>query len=157
MIYSVAIQILLGIMYANFAEVFIHKYVLHEMGKQNKDSFFRFHWSEHHRTARRNHMVDSSYLVSFWKDSARLKEVLGLVVLATIHLPLMFLFPVFVLTIWSYTVAYYFAHKHSHLGTEWGKKYLPWHYQHHMLKNQDKNWGVLLPIADWFLGTRSKK
>ena len=36
----------------------------------------------------------------------------------------------------------------------WARKHLPWHYDHHMGKNSNKNWAVRLPIFDYLLGTR---
>ena len=56
----------------------------------------------------------------------------------------------------SHAVLYYFIHRKSHIDVEWGKKWLPWHYEHHMGKNQNANWGVTSPIFDYVFGTRSK-
>ena len=156
MIYQAIIQLLVGLLYANFFEVILHKFVLHGLGMK-KGSFWRFHWSDHHMVCRRNHMVDESYKTPFWKSKARAKEIMGLFLLFAIHLPLIKIFPFFVVTVGLYKILYYFAHKHSHLKPDVAKKWLPWHYDHHMIKNQHKNWGVLLPIADWILGTRIKK
>lgn len=39
---------------------------------------------------------------------------------------------------------------------EWAKKHVPWHYDHHMGKNQDANWGVTTDWVDKLLGTRIK-
>lgn len=156
MYYSIFAQIIIGILYANIAEVLLHKFVLHGLGKK-KDSFWKFHWSEHHRAARKNSMVDSSYETPFWKDSKRAKEVMGLAALVLVHLPLIKLLPAFVITISFYSLFYYLAHKRSHMDETWGKKWLPWHFDHHMLKNQDKNWGVLLPFVDYIIKTRSRK
>ena len=33
---------------------------------------------------------------------------------------------------------------------------MPWHYDHHMGKNQHMNWGVRLPIIDLIMKTRVK-
>jgi hypothetical protein len=43
----------LGLLYANAGEWFIHKYVLHGVGKR-KGSFWDFHWREHHSACRRH-------------------------------------------------------------------------------------------------------
>lgn len=150
------LQIFCGILYANLVEWLIHKYILHELGKKYKNSIFRFHWSEHHKVSRKNKMVDASYYNPWWKDSSRSKEVYGLFLLALIHAPLLWIYPIFAASIMLYTAAYYFAHKRSHLDKEWGKKWLLWHYDHHMGKDQDKNWGVLLPFVDYILNTRKK-
>mgnify|MGYP007089505962 CR=1 FL=1 len=50
----------------------------------------------------------------------------------------------------------YFIHKKSHLDPEWCKEKLPWHYDHHMGKNQNTNWCVVHPLADYLMGTRKK-
>lgn len=152
----ILLQIVLGIMYANVLEWMIHKYILHDLGKKWKNSIFRFHWSEHHKVARKNKMVDESYNISWWKEMGRAKEVLGLGLLALIHVPLLLITPWFAATTMLYTVAYYFAHKRSHLDKEWGRKWLPWHAWHHLGRNQDKNWGVLLPFTDWILRTNTR-
>jgi len=48
------------------------------------------------------------------------------------------------------------VHRKAHLDTEWGKKNLPWHYDHHMGKNQNANWGVTTDWVDRLAGTRIK-
>ncbi|GAB5477602.1 MAG: hypothetical protein Marn2KO_10690 [Marinobacter nauticus] len=40
---------------------------------------------------------------------------------------------------------------------EWGKKAIPWHYDHHMNTNQDANWCVIRPWFDYIMGTRIKR
>lgn len=144
----ILLQIVLGIMYANVLEWMIHKYILHDLGKKWKNSIFRFHWSEHHKVARKNKMLDESYNISWWKEMGRAKEVLGLGLLALIHTPLLLITPWFAGTTMLYTVAYYFAHKRSHLDKDWGRKWLPWHFKHHMMGSQEHSFGVLLPITD---------
>ena len=34
------------------------------------------------------------------------------------------------------------------------RRWAPWHYDHHMGKNQDANWCVTFPLWDHILGTR---
>ena len=46
---------------------------------------------------------------------------------------------------------YYTMHRKSHIDVAWGKKWMPWHYEHHMGKDQHKNWGVRLPVFDGLL------
>jgi sterol desaturase/sphingolipid hydroxylase (fatty acid hydroxylase superfamily) len=53
-------------------------------------------------------------------------------------------------------VRYFYMHQKSHRDVEWGKKHIPWHYDHHMGKNQDANWGVTTAIWDLIMGTREK-
>ena len=51
---------------------------------------------------------------------------------------------------------YLLIHNISHKYPEFSKKYIRWHYDHHMGKNQNKNWCVTYPLADYLLGTRIK-
>ena len=45
-------------------------------------------------------------------------------------------------------------HKKSHLDPEWAKKNVPWHYDHHMGPDQNKNFGVRTDFFDRLFGTR---
>jgi len=146
------IQILIGVLYASLVEWLVHNYILHGLGKR-KNSIWSFHWHEHHHNSRKYNFVDSSYLQPFYSGS-RFKEILGLLVLALAQSWLLLWFPWFVFTTWTYCAVYLWAHRKSHLEPEWCKRWLPWHYDHHCGKNQDKNWGVVLPIWDYVLGTR---
>ena len=52
-------------------------------------------------------------------------------------------------------VSYYFyVHQRGHLDPEWAKKNIPWHYDHHMGKDQDANWGVTTDFWDIVINTR---
>ena len=51
-------------------------------------------------------------------------------------------------------VEYYYKHRRSHTNPEWAKRNVPWHYDHHMGKNQHLNWGVRSSIFDNLFGTR---
>ena len=64
--------------------------------------------------------------------------------------------PAFFLGVLCGGFRYYFVHKKAHLNPEWAKEKLPWHYEHHMGKNQDSNWCVTFPLWDYILGTRQK-
>ena len=152
-----------GIVYANVGEWFIHKYVLHGLGKK-KDSIWSFHWSEHHRAARKNYMIDSAYgpqdqfegVSTYTGLTPREKETFGLGTLAIIHLPLAIFCPWFVAGVWTSICAYYYVHSKSHQDHEWAHKWLPWHEDHHMGRDQDKNWCVTMPWTDWVMRTREK-
>ena len=39
------------------------------------------------------------------------------------------------------------------MDVKWAKRWVPWHYDHHM-GGKEANWGVLLPWIDHLLGTR---
>ena len=39
------------------------------------------------------------------------------------------------------------------MDVEWAKRWVPWHYDHHM-SGKEGNWGVLLPLVDILVGSR---
>ena len=132
------VAVLLGLLYANFLEWSIHKYVLHGLGKK-RSSIWSFHFHEHHKIVRKC-------------DGA---EIRALSLLTIAHLPLLFFFPVFASTLMLYSVVYYTVHRKSHLDPRWAKRWLPWHWDHHMY-HQNHNWCVVFPLFDYILGTRKK-
>lgn len=149
------LEIPLGLAYGNAAEWFIHKYVLHGLGK-NKKSFWSFHWHDHHRNARRDNMIDADYKKSLSWSSPPGKELAALIFASILHAPLLLVAPVFTLTVWYCAFNYYRMHKKSHLDPEWARKNMPWHFDHHMGPNQDMNWCVTKPWLDALMGTREK-
>ena len=144
--------------YANFMEWCIHKFVLHgkHFGKK-KGTFWSFHWRDHHKTCRKNGNHDVSYdeLRFIWNSQT--KELLGLLIGGLLHLPLVFLWPPFYTGLVLYMAAYWYFHRKSHTNVEWGKKWMPGHYAHHMGKNQDTNWNIFYPIFDVLFRTRRRK
>jgi sterol desaturase/sphingolipid hydroxylase (fatty acid hydroxylase superfamily) len=142
---------LFGFMYANFIEVFVHWFFLHKLGKK-KSSIFSFHWKRHHRISRQKNMIDEDYRKPFYTKE-RYMEVLSLIILLSCHIPFLFVIPAAFVGMGTYLLAYYFIHKYCHYNTENAKKWFKGHYLHHMGKNQDSNWGTILPFADWILGT----
>ena len=143
----------LAIIYSHIAEWVIHKYILHGLGK-NKKSPWAFHWHAHHNKARKNDFYDEDYLDD-WAGPP-LREQIGLFFLILVHFPIVFYAPLFVVTLAIRAKNYYKIHKHAHLHPNWGKAFLRWHYDHHMGKNQDVNWGVTVEWVDKLLGTRKK-
>ncbi|MEZ4320147.1 MAG: hypothetical protein R3F61_21890 [Myxococcota bacterium] len=143
----------LGLVYANASEWLIHKYVLHGRGKK-RESFWSFHFHEHHRAARKNAFRDPDYEKSELRDNAQNREILGLVVLSAIHVPLLPVAPLFTATVWYSAGYYWYVHRRSHLDPEWAREHLSWHYDHHMGPNQDANWCVTRPWMDDWMGTR---
>jgi sterol desaturase/sphingolipid hydroxylase (fatty acid hydroxylase superfamily) len=136
------LQFVLGWFYGHIFEYIAHRYLLH--GRKRFKRLFRNHFKSHHNISRKNQMYDSSY-----KNLLSSKfEVISLSLALVLHLPVLYFAPYFFAAIlWSVT-AYYVIHKISHVNTAWGKRWLPWHYEHHMGKNQHINWGVRLPIVD---------
>ena len=147
------IGIPLGLLYANASEWVVHKYILHGLGK-NPNSFWAFHWHEHHRAARRHQHVDDAYRGSPFRANAQGKELAALVGSAALLAPIFPIAPFFVGTVWYSAANYYRRHKRAHLDPAWAKQHLPWHYDHHMGPEQDANWCVTRPWFDWIMGTR---
>lgn len=148
------ITIFAAYLYATFLEWAIHKHILHGLGK-DKNSWFSFHWHSHHKNCKKYGNLDKSYdrLLSF---PVR-REILGLYVLVVIHLPIYFLLPYFYYTLIVCTLRYFYVHQKSHRDIKWAKKNIPWHYEHHMGKNQDSNWGVTTDIWDVILNTKRRQ
>ena len=152
--FTALIEMLAAIVVANLYEWVIHKYVLHGMGRK-KGSLWSSHWSVHHAKARRNGYHDEDYLNVLgggWNEGK--KEVAGIGLLAIVQIPSMLLFPWYSATMILMGVAYFLVHRQSHLNPEWARKWVPWHYDHHMGKRQDANWCVTFPLWDHILGTR---
>ena len=143
-----------GLLYANLLEWILHKYVLHGLGK-NKKSSWSSHWHTHHKKSRQNGFIDDDYKKKGWNESTS-REKSGLIFLAILHLPILFVSVVFYFGVLIGAFRYYYVHKKSHLDPEWAKKNVPWHYEHHMGKNQDANWGITTDWVDRLLGTRVK-
>lgn len=144
----------LGVLYANAGEWLLHKYVLHELGRDKK-GMWSAHWHTHHRNVRMQDFLDSDYartLLEAW--DVRGTEVLGLAALALAHAPLLGVAPGFTVAVWASILAYYAVHQQSHLDADWARAWVPWHYDHHMGPNQDANWCVTLPWFDYVMGTR---
>lgn len=150
----VIVQVVVGILYANLAEWLIHKYVFHgrRLGKK-KDSPFNHHWGEHHKTVRVTGGYDDTYSGKWYKQMFS-REAIELSLLSALHSPLFFIAPYFSMTISAWTIIYYAVHSQAHRNPEWAKKWAPWHWDHHMGKNQDANWCVTMPLMDHILGTR---
>lgn len=147
------IGIPLGLLTANGIEWAFHRYIQHGIGK-NKDSFWAYHWHEHHRQASKEDYYDRDYEGLNWGLNARTKEIALLWGAALAFVPLYPIAPFFVGTLHYCAFNYYRVHKKSHLDPEWAKQNLPWHYDHHMGPKADANWCVTKPWFDDLLGTR---
>jgi hypothetical protein len=147
------IGIPLGLLYANALEWASHRYLQHGFGKK-KDSFWAFHWHEHHRNVRRHAFYDRDYLRSRVGLQAQGKETLAVALACLAHVPLFPVAPFFCAAAWTYAILSYRAHKRAHLDPEWAKQHVPCHYDHHMGPDQDANWCTLAPWSDILMGTR---
>lgn len=131
-----------------------HKYLLHNF---NKKIFSYSHFSIHHQNCRKNDFYDSDY-ESFPPSamSSGLKELVLLASALVVTLPAILVSSYLWLGFLVHACLYYFVHRKCHLDVEWGKKWVPWHYQHHMGKDQNCNWGVTSPFFDYVFRTRKK-
>lgn len=152
MVYTVGL-VVLALLFGSFVEWLFHKHILHGVGKA-KNSVWNSHWHEHHRAARKHNMVDSFYHKPLLQQlqSAELKSI-GVCFFVFLGLSFLAVTPFF-LTLAVYSVAYYTVHALSHYNEWFAKKVLPHHRDHHLGKNQDANWCVLFPLADYVMGTR---
>jgi hypothetical protein len=151
------VEIPLGLLVANAGEWWIHKHILHGLGADRK-SFWSFHWHDHHATARKHDMVDEEYRrpALTWPMEPQTKELVALLGLGLGHALIFPLLPWYAATIWASSVRYYFVHRRSHLDPDWARQHLPWHYDHHMGRDQNANWCVTAPFFDHVLGTRKR-
>lgn len=143
----------LGLLYSNAGEWVIHKYVLHGLGRR-RESFWSFHWHEHHKNSRRNGNVDPDYERGLRGWNGQTKEALALLGAAILHLPLAPVAPWFTAGVLYSTARYYRVHKRSHQDPAWAREHLPWHVDHHLGPNQHANWCVSRPWFDVIMGTR---
>lgn len=145
---------ILAFLYANLLEWAIHKYLFHGLGK-NKESHFAGHWHTHHKLCRKNDNQDETYK-EFPPHSSVRQELNSLLILVLLHTPVLFISPFFFGSLVYFAARYFYIHRKSHTDVEWGKRNFPWHYDHHMGKDQDSNWGVTSPLWDHILGTRKR-
>ena len=136
---------LVGIIIASFIEYSVHKYLFHGLGKK-RESVFAFHLRQHHIIARKNNFVDKKVSVH---------EFLGIPALIILFLPIYFLSTPLFCGMTLYAIAFIVLHNLQHKYPKITKKYFWWHWNHHM-KNQNKSWNVVLPIADILTGTLEK-
>jgi hypothetical protein len=146
-------QIPIGFALSNVTEWLFHKYVLHGLGRQ-RQTFWSFHWHEHHKATRRHEMYDSDYERSPFAWNAQGKEVAALCLAAIPALLLAPWAPILSLTLLWGGFDYYRKHRHAHLDPAWAREHLPWHVDHHMGRDQDANWCVTHPWCDVLFGTR---
>jgi sterol desaturase/sphingolipid hydroxylase (fatty acid hydroxylase superfamily) len=147
------IGIPLGLAVFTVGEWAAHKYLLHELGR-DKASRFSFHFHGHHQSVRRHGFYDPDYAGPVWSTPTQAREAIGLAAVGLAHAPLLPVAPFYTATIWWCLARYRRLHRRAHLDPEWGRTHLPWHYDHHMGPNQDRNWGVTTDWFDKLVGTK---
>src|SRR5689334_20589624 len=104
-----------GLFAFNAGEWFAHKYILHALGKRKKDSFFRYHFFEHHKESRKHGMYDPYYHRSVIGNHAQGREALALLLVGLAHAPLFPIAPFYTGTVWYSLAKYHRVHKRAHL------------------------------------------
>ena len=148
MFVSVIAQMAIAWVYSHVLEYTLHRWWLHNRKRKH---WFRDHFGNHHRIARKNWMFDhrSHDPISVRND----REIKGLILLALLHSPVAIWFPWAYLVLVYSALAYFVEHRRAHQDFRWARENLPWHYDHHV-GQQNMNWGVRLPWVDWIAGTR---
>ena len=134
----------------------IHKYFFHGLGK-NKKSYFAGHWHIHHQTLSGKMIIRMITYKEFPPHPSVKQELISLFILILLHTPVLFISPFFFGSLVYFSFRYFYIHRKVHTDVEWGKKYFPWHYDHHMGKNQDANWGVTHPLMGPYFRNAEKK
>ena len=148
-------QIVIAWLYGHIMEYSLHRWLLHKWGAK-KGRLLSFHFYGHHSSARLNSFKDSAYSGIPLRFDAAGKELFSLLLILGIHFPLFAYFPWAYWTLVFSSCSYYYTHRRSHQDPEWAKKKIPWHYDHHMALNQNKNFGVRSDLIDKVLGTRQR-
>jgi hypothetical protein len=153
--FSDILLFLLGLLVANAGEWSIHKYLLHGLGK-NRNSIWAYHWREHHAVCLKNAMIDEGYQHFRFAWNTQTKEFVFMFFAVLSQLPFISVAFWYVVGIYLTIAVYYYVHRKSHLDAEWARRYLPWHYDHHLGSFPDANWCITYPLFDYLMGTRRK-
>jgi len=148
------LQFVLALLVANAGEWAMHRYLLHELGK-NPKSIWAYHLHEHHLIANQLDMLDPGYQKLPKSLNSQAKEILVLVSILIFNIPFFWVANGYA---WGMSIAvlcYYLLHRYAHINIAWAKKYLPWHYQHHV-SDSNANWCVSYPLFDYIMQTRKK-
>lgn len=148
----------IALIFANGFEWYAHKYILHGTPRPGQPRYspipksMKSHW-QHHKIVRTTDYQDEGYEEGLdnWRTRDEVTSLLKLTAITSLAMPVA---PFFTLGTYYAAVRYFYVHRRSHLEPEWGKKTIPWHYDHHMNTNQDANWCVTRPWFDYIMGTR---
>ena len=135
-----------GFCYGSFLEHFVHRYLFHKLGRK-KESIFSFHLRGHHLVSRRNEFVDKSFSY---------REALGIPIALIIHLPFLWISLSAYFGMSIYGILFVIIHNSLHHFPAFSKKFFWWHWNHHM-RNQNKSFNVVFPLADVVLGTLERE
>lgn len=148
----------LALLVANGLEWYAHKYVLHGVARPGQPRYsplprsMESHWA-HHKQVRLQGYGDDAYAqgLRHWRTRNEVASLLAVTGVITLAAPVA---PFFVLGSYYAAGRYFYVHRRSHLDPAWGRRTIPWHYDHHMQAHQDANWCVTRPWFDYLMGTR---
>lgn len=143
----------LGLLAENIGEWAVHKHLLHGLGRR-QGSLWHYHWSQHHRLARANGMIDPDYRGWPLRWNTHGKEALLIGVTLLAHVPLVGIAPAYVGGVYFALACYYVRHRKAHRDPAWARRHLPWHWEHHMGGEPNANYCTSWPWFDWVMGTR---
>ncbi|MDC9728711.1 MAG: sterol desaturase family protein [Methyloprofundus sp.] len=148
------LQFCFALLLANAGEWAMHRYLLHGLGKRRK-SIWAYHLYEHHLISKKLDMVDPGYQKwpKFWNSQA--KELFVLISILLVNAPFFLWANGYAWGMSFAVISYYLLHRKAHKDINWAKKYLPWHYRHH-IGNSNTNWCVSYPLFDYLMGSYSK-
>ena len=144
-----------GFLIGSLVEWLAHRYLLHNLKLR---SISHAHFRIHHKNTRHNDGYDSDYesIIPKGYDHGW-SEIIFLLIAVTLALPLIYVSFWLWFALLIHAFSYYWLHRKFHLQPQWGKRWMPWHWDHHMIGNQNSNWGVTNPIFDWVFSTRVKQ
>jgi sterol desaturase/sphingolipid hydroxylase (fatty acid hydroxylase superfamily) len=155
-VFLLGIELFMGLMYANAGEWWVHKYILHGLGK-NEGSFWGYHLHDHHNVCNHNNMLDPIYQkLHLTPPNTHSKELFVLLFIVLLHAPILLIFPFFTFTVYGSLGLYYYKHRKAHLDRKWARQHLRWHYDHHLSGKHNANWCITWPWFDYIMGTRVK-
>ena len=94
-------QLVIGLLYANAGEWWVHKYILHGLGK-NQGSFWAYHLHDHHNVCNHNNMLDPIYQkLHLTTPNTQSKEILVLLFIVFLHAPILPILPFFTFTVYG--------------------------------------------------------
>jgi len=93
---------------------------------------------------------------NFYDPKISGREIIGVLSLCLLAVPIIYILPFTYYALLLHSMLYFVVHNLSHKYPNFAKRFVPWHYDHHMGKNQNTNWCVVHPLADYIFKTRSK-
>ena len=146
LVFTIA-ELFVGWLYGHLLEYLVHRSSYFLLKRNDKSSL-----KTHDRLSFINLMCGAHVYGSNTEHIKKEKIIVSLIVF--LHSPLIIIFPFAFLSILLGGISYLVQHRACHSDVTTAREYYPWHYDHHMSRRQDMNFGVRMPIFDILLGTR---